>query len=44
VIFVIPFVDAREAINVTRTDTNDQIMDETMLETTSTWITGTNWL
>lgn len=27
VIFMLPFVDAREAINVTRTDTGEQIMD-----------------
>ena len=42
--FVLPFVDAREAINVTRTDTGEQIMDKTMLNAKSTWITGSNWL
>ena len=44
VIFLLPFVDAREAINVTRTDTREQIMDQTMLESRSTWISGSNWL
>lgn len=30
--FVLPFVDAREAINVTDTATGDQIMDKTLLD------------
>jgi hypothetical protein len=31
--FVLPFVDAREAINVTNTDTNEQIMEGTLINT-----------
>ena len=46
-LFVLPFVDAREAINVTRRDSTSfktQIPDQTMLNSVSTWTTGSNWL
>jgi hypothetical protein len=43
-LFVLPFVDAREAINVTRTDTGLQIPNATLLNATSTWTSGHNWL
>lgn len=42
--FNIPFIDAREAINVTDTDTGFQIMDKTLLNAASTWETGSNLL
>lgn len=45
--FVLPFVDAREAVNVTRRDSTSkgtQIMDKTLLESATTWTTGFNWL
>jgi len=45
--FVLPFVDAREAVNVTRRDSTSfgtQIDDKTLLESTTTWTTGYNWL
>lgn len=42
--FMLPFVDAREAINVTDTDTGLQIMDKSLLEPKNTWTTGFNWL
>ena len=48
VLFVLPFVDAREAINVTRKDSGDfmntQIEDKTLLNTKSSWTSGFNWL
>jgi hypothetical protein len=46
--FVLPFVDAREAINVTRMDSGDffgtQIADKSLLETRTSWTSGHNWL
>ena len=42
--FNIPFIDAREAINVTDTDTGIQIMDKTLLLAATTHETGTNLL
>jgi len=43
-LFVLPFVDAREAINVTRVDTGQQIPDKSLLESRNTWESGHNWL
>lgn len=42
--FVLPFVDAREAVNVTDTATGLQIMNETLLGAQATWTTGANVL
>lgn len=43
-LFTLPFVDAREAINVTDTRSGNQIMDETLMLPQAQWETGHNLL